>query len=93
VGYLTARRTGGTDEMPMLQVGACGFGPDGAELARGLADRVEAWREETAGGIDVTIEARRAGALRLPDEDDALLVVDKTDHIFAVTAKAKTRTG
>lgn len=93
VAYLTARRTGGTDAMPMLQVGACGFGPDGAELARGLAGRVQAWREETAGGINVTIEARRAGAPRLPGEDDALLVVDKTDHVFAVTAKAKTRTG
>lgn len=83
VAYLTARRTGGTDEMPMLEAGACGFGPDGANLARVLADRVFAWKRE-ADGIDVTIEAWRKGDLPAANEAGALLVVDKTENTFTV---------
>lgn len=86
LAYMAARQTGGTDEMPMLQVGACGFGPDGADLARRLTDRVRAWQEETAGGVEVTIEARTPSSPLLPDEGVALLVVDKVDHVFVVTA-------
>ena len=73
VGYLISRQVDGTDEMPMLQVGACGFGPDGASLAMLLTDRVRAWQEQTADGIDVTIRARRVAAAGLPGEDDAVL--------------------
>lgn len=86
VGYLTSRQVDGTDEMPMLQVRACGFGPDGAYLTKLLTDRVRAWQEQTADGIDVTIQVRRATAARLPEEDDAVLVVAKTDNVFIVTA-------
>lgn len=83
---MAARQVGGTDEMPMLQVGACGFGPDGADLARRLTDRVQAWQEQTAGGVAVTIEARPPASAPLPDEGEALLVVEKVDHVFVVTA-------
>lgn len=86
LAYMAARQTGGTDEMPMLQVGACGFGPDGADLARRLADRVRAWQEQTAAGVEVTIEARSPASAPLHGEDGALLVVDKVDHVFVVTA-------
>ena len=86
LAYLSARQVGGVDEMPMLQVGACGFGPDGAGLARLLTDRVRAWQEATAGGMAVTIMARRLAAAPVPGEDDALLVVEKVDHVFVVTA-------
>lgn len=85
VAYMTAQQVGGTDEMPMLQVGACGFGPDGVGLARRLTDRVRAWQEQTAGGVEVTIEARSPASARLPGEDGALLVVDKVDHVFVVS--------
>jgi protein-L-isoaspartate(D-aspartate) O-methyltransferase len=84
LAYLTARQVGGTDQMPMLQVGACGFGPDGADLARLLTSRVRAWQERTAGGIEVTIEARPLSAAPLPGEDEPLWVVDKLDHAFVV---------
>ena len=84
VAYMAARQTGGTDEMPMLQVGVCVFGPDGADLARRLAGRVRAWQEETAGGVAVTIEARPPASAPLPDEDGVLLIVDKVDHVFVV---------
>lgn len=86
VGYLTSRQVDGTDEMPMLQVGACGFGPDGADLAKLLTDRVRAWQEQTADGIDVTIQARRVTTAGLPGEDDAVLLVAKADNVFIVTA-------
>lgn len=86
LAYMAARQVGGTDEMPMLQVGACGFGPDGADLARRLTGRVQAWQEQTAGGVVVTIEARPPASAPLPDEDEALLVVEKLDHVFVVTA-------
>jgi protein-L-isoaspartate(D-aspartate) O-methyltransferase len=86
LAYLTARQTGGTNEMPMLQVGACGFGPDGADLARRLTGRVQEWQEQTAGGVAVTIEARPPASAPFPDEDGALLVVEKVDHAFVVTA-------
>jgi len=84
LAYLTARQVGGTDQMPMLQVGGCGFGPGGADLVRLLTSRVRAWQEQTAGGIDVAIEARPRSAAPLPGEDGALLVVDKLDHAFVV---------
>lgn len=90
LAYLTARQTGGTDDMPMLQVGACGFGPDGADLARRLTGRVQAWQEQTAGGVAVTIEARLPASTPLPDEDGALLVVEKVDHVFVVSATRTT---
>ncbi|WP_454857620.1 methyltransferase, FxLD system [Promicromonospora soli] len=86
LAYMVARQTGGTHEMPMLQVGACGFGPDGADLARQLTGRVGAWQEQTAAGVRVTIEARPPASAPLHGEDDALLVVDKVDHVFVVTA-------
>ncbi|PUB27698.1 protein-L-isoaspartate(D-aspartate) O-methyltransferase [Promicromonospora sp. AC04] len=86
LAYMVARQTGGTDEMPMLQVGACGFGPDGADLARRLADRARAWQEQTADGVEVTIEARSPASVPLHGEDGALLVVNKVDHVFVVTA-------
>ncbi|MGW6196966.1 methyltransferase, FxLD system [Kribbella sp. NPDC055110] len=85
LAYLTVRQVGGTAEMPMLQVGACGFGPDGAGLARLLTDRVRAWQEETAGGVEARIAARRFSSAPLPGEDEALLVVDKMDHVFVVS--------
>jgi protein-L-isoaspartate(D-aspartate) O-methyltransferase len=84
LAYLAARQVGGTEEMPMLQVGACGFGPDGVGLAQLLTDRVRAWQEETAGGVEVTIEARTLSSAPLPGEDEALLVVDKVGHVFVV---------
>lgn len=83
VAYLTARRTGGSDDMPMLEAGACGFGPDGTELARALADRVSTWKRE-ADGIEITIEAWRKGDLPAANEEVALLVVDKAENTFAV---------
>ena len=86
LAYMAARQIGGTDEMPMLQVGACGFGPEGADLARRLTTRVQAWQEQTAGGVEVTIEARPPASAPLPDEDEALLVVEKVDHVFVVIA-------
>jgi protein-L-isoaspartate(D-aspartate) O-methyltransferase len=86
LAYLTAEQVGGTDEMPMLRVGVCGFGADGPGLAQMLIDRVRVWQEEAAGGIDVTITARRRSAASRPGEDDALLVVEKTEHVFVVTA-------
>lgn len=86
LAYLAARQVGGTDQMPMLQVGACGFGPDGADLARLLTGRVRAWQEQAAGGVEVTIEARPLSSVPLPGEDGALLVVDKVHHVFVVTA-------
>lgn len=86
LAYMTAQQVGGTDEMPMLQVGACGFGTDGADLARRLTGRVQAWQEQTAGGVVVTIEARPPASAPLPDEDEALLVVEKLDHVFVVTS-------
>ncbi|GAA3137727.1 hypothetical protein GCM10010530_67390 [Kribbella aluminosa] len=85
LAYLCSRQVGGTDQMPMLQVGACGFGPDGAGLAQLLAARVRLWQEQAAG-VELTIEARPLSATPLPGEDRALLVVDKVDHVFAVTA-------
>jgi protein-L-isoaspartate(D-aspartate) O-methyltransferase len=45
LAYLTAWQVGGTDEMPMLQVGACGLGPDGFDLARRLTER---WTTDSA---------------------------------------------
>jgi protein-L-isoaspartate(D-aspartate) O-methyltransferase len=86
LAYLTARQVSGTDEMPMLQVGACGYGPDGAGLARRLTDRVRAWQIATAGGIEVTITARRRPAVPIAGEDDALLIVEKTEYVFIVRA-------
>lgn len=90
LAYLAARQVGGTDQMPMLQVGACGFGPDGADLVRLLTERVSAWEENSAGGVEVTIEARPRSSVPLPGEDGALLVVDKVDHVFVVTAALTT---
>jgi protein-L-isoaspartate(D-aspartate) O-methyltransferase len=90
MAYLAARQVDGTDQMPMLQVGACGFGPDGADLVRLLTERVSAWQEHAAGGVEVTIAARPRSSAPLPGEDAALLVVDKVDHVFAVTAALTT---
>ncbi|MBE1875043.1 methyltransferase, FxLD system [Myceligenerans pegani] len=89
VAYMTAQQVGGTDEMPMLQVGACGFGPAGADLARQLTDRARAWLDETAGEVDITIEARPAAEASASDEVAALLIARKTDHEFVVTAARK----
>ncbi|MFB6724841.1 methyltransferase, FxLD system [Kribbella sp. NPDC056345] len=86
LAYLCSRQVGGTDQMPMLQVGACGFGPDGADLAQLLVGRVRAWQEQTAGGVEVMVEARPLSSMPLPAEDAALLVVDKLAHVFVVTA-------
>jgi protein-L-isoaspartate(D-aspartate) O-methyltransferase len=86
LAYLTARQVGGTDAMPSLQVGACGFGPDGAALAEALVGRVTTWQRDTADGVEVTIQARAIDANLAVDEDGALLVAEKTDHIFVVTA-------
>lgn len=86
LAYLAARQVGGTEEMPVLQVGTCGFGPDGPDLARLLTDRVKAWQEQAAGGVEVTIAARPLSSAPLSEEDGALLVVDKVDHAFVVTA-------
>jgi protein-L-isoaspartate(D-aspartate) O-methyltransferase len=83
---MAARQVDGSDEMPMLQVGACGFGPAGADLARRLTDQVRAWQEQTAAGVAVTIEVRPPAAGPLHGEDGALLVVDRVDHVFVVTA-------
>lgn len=91
LAYLTAQQVGGTNEMPMLQVGACGFGPEGDTLARELTDRVRAWQEETEGGVEVQIETRSPLSATRPGEDEALLVVDKVDHVFVVhTVRAAT---
>jgi protein-L-isoaspartate(D-aspartate) O-methyltransferase len=90
LAYLAARQVGGTDQTPMMQVGACGFGPDGADLVRLLTERVSAWEENSAGGVEVTIEARPRSSVPLPGEDGALLVVDKVDHVFVVTAALTT---
>ncbi|MFJ3405378.1 methyltransferase, FxLD system [Promicromonospora sp. NPDC090134] len=86
LAYMTAQQVGGTEEMPMLQVGACGFGPEGADLVRRLTDRVRAWHEGAGDGAEVQIEARVPTSTPLPSEDKALLVVDKVDHVFVVTA-------
>ncbi|NEA35128.1 hypothetical protein [Streptomyces sp. SID13031] len=51
-----------------------------------LTERVSAWQEHSAGGVEVTIEARPRSSAPLPGEDAALLVVDKVDHVFVVTA-------
>ncbi|WP_427884678.1 methyltransferase, FxLD system [Kribbella sp. GL6] len=86
LAYLTAQQVGGTDDMPMLQVGACGFGPDGTTLARLLTDRVRVWQEQAARGVDVTIAAWPLTSAPSPEEAGALFVVDKVDHAFVVTA-------
>jgi protein-L-isoaspartate(D-aspartate) O-methyltransferase len=93
LAYLVAQQVGGTEEMPMLQVGACGFGPDGAGLAQLLTGRVRAWQEQTAGGVHITIEARPLTSSPLPEQADTLLVVDKLDHTFVVTAAPATTSG
>lgn len=89
LAYLTVRRVGGVDEMPMLEVGACGFGPDGAHLAALLIDRVTAWQDAAGDEAEVTIEARRKNAATA-DSDDVLVVVDKLDHTFVVNAAQRT---
>lgn len=85
LAYLTARRVGGVDEMPMLQIGATGFGPDGARLAQQLVDRAIDWQRDTDGRVQVTIEARSKGGLSVVGQDDALAVIDKADHTFVIT--------
>lgn len=92
LAYLTARRVGGVDEMPMLEVGACGFGPDGAHLAELLVGRVSAWQEASGEDAEVTIEARRKDATGVQDDaiGDALVVVDKRHHTFVVNAAQRT---
>ncbi|GAB3170976.1 hypothetical protein GCM10027059_38420 [Myceligenerans halotolerans] len=90
LAYLTSRRVGGVDEMPMLQIGACGFGPEGAQLAQQLADRVTTWRQDTEGRIEVIIHARPTNGALTNDEEEALVVVEKTDHVFVVTIRPRT---
>lgn len=93
LAYLTARRVGGVDEMPMLEVGACGFGPDAAHLAELLTGRVSAWQDAAGDEAEVTIEARRKNTTGIQGDDgfnDALVVVDKIDHIFVVNAVQRT---
>jgi hypothetical protein len=51
-----------------------------------LADRLAAWQRETAGRIEVTIAAHPKDGAPWQEPEDALVVVDKTDHVFVVTA-------
>ncbi|GAB3159798.1 hypothetical protein GCM10027059_06570 [Myceligenerans halotolerans] len=92
LAYLTVRRVGGVDEMPMLQIGACGFGPDGASLAERLADRVTAWQQDGGDSIDLMIDAYlKEDSAR--DEDGALVVIDKADHSFVVRTAERAASG
>lgn len=72
----------------MLEVGACGFGPDSAHLAGLLVGRVAAW-QDFGDGAEVTIEARCKDGTPAHD-GDALLVVDKEDHTFVVRTAQST---
>ena len=97
VAYLTARRTGGIDDMPLLQVGACGFGPDGADLAEQLVTRVVAWQRDAGNGTDLAVEVRRkhaGSAIRepAPRDESALLTVDKAENTFVVHAVPRAAT-
>ncbi len=77
LAYLTMRPLStGNAEMPSYEVGACGYGPDGAELAARLAGRVRDWERDGGQRVRLRIEAHPAGG-RLPDASDVLLAVDK----------------
>lgn len=84
IAYLTARRTGGTDEMPMLEVGVCGLGPQGESLAAQVAERVAAWENEAGDHVDLTIEAVGRDAEAPTADGHVLVVVEKKDNTFVV---------
>jgi protein-L-isoaspartate(D-aspartate) O-methyltransferase len=83
LAYLTTRPSPtGDAKMPDLEIGACGYGPRGGDLAARLVDRVRDWDRECGRGVQLWIEAHPAGAD--PDMSDVLLAVDKRDSRILV---------
>ncbi len=79
LAYLTTRPSPTDDvAMPSYEVGACGYGPRGADLAARLAERVRDWDRDGGQGVQLWIEAHPAGAGR-PEVSGVLLAVDKRD--------------
>jgi protein-L-isoaspartate(D-aspartate) O-methyltransferase len=64
--------------MPGYEIGACGYGPRGAELAARLTERVRDWDHDGGQGVRLWIEAYPADAGR-PEVSGVLLAVDKRD--------------
>ncbi|WP_250281580.1 hypothetical protein [Frankia sp. CiP1_Cm_nod2] len=79
LAYLTTRPSpDGDAEMPSYEIGACGYGPQGADLAARLAGRVRDWDRDGGQGVQLWIEAYPADAVR-PEASGVLLAVDKRD--------------
>ncbi|ORT53045.1 methyltransferase, FxLD system [Frankia sp. KB5] len=79
LAYLTTRPAPGSDvKMPNLEIGACGYGPQGADLAARLAERIGDWDRDGGQGVRLWIEAHLAGTER-PEAPGLLLAVDKRD--------------
>ncbi|ADP78956.1 Protein-L-isoaspartate(D-aspartate) O-methyltransferase [Pseudofrankia inefficax] len=79
LAYLTTR-PGPTEDaaMPTYEIGACGYGPRGADLAARLAERVRDWDRDGGQGVQLWIEAHPGSAGR-PEVSGVLLAVDKRD--------------
>jgi protein-L-isoaspartate(D-aspartate) O-methyltransferase len=77
LAYLTTRPIPpGDAHMPSYEIGACGYGPDGAEVAARLAARVRDWEHDGGQRVRLWIEAHPAG-IGLPEAADVLLTVEK----------------
>ncbi|WP_322750890.1 MULTISPECIES: methyltransferase, FxLD system [unclassified Frankia] len=90
LAYLTTQPTPDSDaEMPSYEIGACGYGPRGAELAARLAERVRDWDRDGGQGVQLWIEAHPADAGR-PEVSGVLLAVDKRDSRVLVRVAEQT---
>lgn len=61
--YVACRRGADADgaDGSGIEIGVCGHGPNGAELAERVAAEVAVWDRECRGGVRLQIEAYRAG--------------------------------
>ncbi|WP_238435838.1 MULTISPECIES: hypothetical protein [unclassified Frankia] len=79
LAYLTTPPlSAGNAAMPSYEITACGYGPQGAELAARLVERVLAWDRDGGQEVRLWIEAHSADA-GLPEASGVLPAVDKQD--------------
>ncbi|MDQ1294992.1 MAG: protein-L-isoaspartate(D-aspartate) O-methyltransferase [Actinomycetota bacterium] len=87
LAYLTTRtRSGGDPELPKYEIGACGYGSQGTDLAGRLAERVRAWDREGGAHLGVKVEAYPIDAAPVP-ASEVLLAADKHDSRILVLAE------
>jgi len=80
--YLTRRPAPGGHGQELVELGACGYGPDGPRLAADVAGRIQAWDRASDARAGLRIEIHPAGS----GDGPSMITADKQHNRVLVIA-------